>query len=150
MNLRVVSWLLWTSTALIGADLRVSKVVGAPGSASEANVIYSAGDSSVTDLQFDVEFDPAILSVRGVAGPAAEKAQKTINDSSVATDRKRFLVIGLNENVVPDGVLVVLKLSVKSTARPGTYPIKLVNVVGTDKTAKTVPIVGSGGAISVQ
>ena len=75
----------------------------------------------------------------GQQGPQQQRAEPA--------GKIRYLVSALNQNVIGDGALVLLSVQVKNNAS-GSYTLKLSNVAGTDKSAKTIAVTGVNGAVT--
>jgi uncharacterized protein (TIGR03437 family) len=83
-------------------------------------------------------------------GDAARTSGKTLYLWDLAPGQKRFLIVGLNRDPVVDGTLVNLFVSLSPTAPAGSYPLKLLNVLGTDSSAQAVTVEAVDGGITVQ
>jgi hypothetical protein len=117
---------LWLAAVVSpAAELAVERVTTQPGKKIAAQVKFKAEGAAVTALQFDVEYNPAAMTVGGALGPAAEAASKRITITDAAPNRKRVLLWGLNHNNLEDGAVVALTLEVKADASAGDYPLRL-------------------------
>ncbi len=83
-------------------------------------------------------------------GAAARAAAKSLNFWDLAPGQRRFVIAGLNQNPLADGVLANLFANVTSTAPAGAYPLKLLNVVASDPSAQAVAVQTVDGAVTVQ
>ena len=70
---------------------------------------------------------PCYVSAR--EGAAATAAGKGLSSNELSAGKVRYLVAALNQNVIGDGVLVLLSVQVKNNAS-GSYTLKLTNVAG--------------------
>lgn len=82
----------------------------------------------VTSLQADVILPTGITMGSFTAGPALTSAGKSIA-TAANTAGFRFIVSGLNQTPIGDGILGTLQLTLDSTVKPGIYSIGIVNPV---------------------
>jgi Cohesin domain len=101
-------------------------------------VEYRPQGSAVAALQFDLVYDPAVISVSPwwFVGNAAADADKSVVSNDLSEGTIRFAVDG-NENVIGKGSIVELIIVVK-TAQPGPYQIELANAFGMSSDAELV------------
>ena len=98
------------------AQISVAKVNAAPGSSVNAEVQYAAQSSAITGVQFDLSYDASKLAITGTVGYAGINAGKSLTTSDISTGKKRFIVVGLNQNTLSDGVIVMLNISVAAAS----------------------------------
>ncbi|MBZ5723525.1 MAG: hypothetical protein LAP87_00870 [Acidobacteriia bacterium] len=144
--------LLLFTAAWIPAAVRVSlpSQPAAPGSSVVIPVTCSSQDGSASGIQFDLLYDSAAVSIGVTVGDAPRGAGKRLYLADVASGQKRFLIIGLNQDSIPDGALVNLLVHVDSNGASGEYPLTISSVVGTDANGQPVAVVGTGGTLIVQ
>jgi len=121
---------------------------GAPNSSLTITVGYAANGTEATAIQFDLEYNAAVLAVSPTAGSAASNAGKSLSSSQLSTNVLRVMLVGLNPNVIQDGPLVLLNIGIRSGAAAGTYDLKISNISAAIKTGPSV--IGSNGAVTVQ
>jgi uncharacterized protein (TIGR03437 family) len=131
------------------AELSVPASTAAPGTRILLPVSFSSQSSSVTAIQFDLQFDSTVLSLCATAGEGARISKKTLYLWDLAAGQRRFLIVGRNSDTVSDGALVNLVASLSSSAPGGVYPLRLLNVVATDPSAEAVTVNAVSGAITV-
>ena len=68
-------------------------------------------------------------SIRNVALVGHSASGKTLSTSDPAPNRKRFLIVGLNQQVISDGAVVLLSVALNPAAS-GSYPLQLFNLLG--------------------
>jgi hypothetical protein len=122
-------------------------------SANQAGVLNvnlkSAGEA-LTGIQFDIEYDAAVFDVSLENGPAAEQAGKSIQSVALGAGKQRVLIVGLNQNSLSDGVVAVLRVSLKGKAEAGRrYAIGLKSPGGTNRRAESVAVSGRDGVLRV-
>ena len=132
------------------AELSLPTQSTAPGSHRSLPVTFASQSSSVTALQFDLRYDGAALTLSATAGAAALTAAKTLHVRDLAPGRKRFVIAGLNQTSLGDGILINLFANLKSKAPPQTYALKLLNIVAADASAQTVTVHPVDGAVTFQ
>ncbi len=123
-----------------------------PGGSAVVNLTLSARGAELTGLQFDLDFDARTLELEASAGPAASAAGKALHASvpaPAALGRLRYVVIGLNQNVIEDGIIARFTVRVQPQAAVGTYVLRLANVIGTRRDGGTLPLPSSDGSLQV-
>jgi len=147
MNRLLIGFALWV-TATLAAQISMPRVAGREGGSVAADVQFAAEGSQITGLQFDLAFD-ANLTVTGTLGPVGSSAGKTLSTSDLAAGKKRFLVVGLNQSAIGDGVLLSLNISVPSSAGTRQYSLSVSNVAATDKDGMSLSLSATSGAVTV-
>jgi hypothetical protein len=116
-------------------------VVGLPGNTVLTSAEYTAQGAQVAGLQFDVLYNPSALSLSSAqAGSAATLASKSIAFNLESPGDTRFIIFGLNQNVIGNGSVADLKFQVSSTAPAGPYNLSLSGIVGSDASGHAVTI----------
>lgn len=112
--------------------------------------IASASGESVSGVQFDIELaeDVAIVTAMD-AGAAAVAAVKSVSFSKVGTGRYRAIVAGLNQNVIQDGELVLMRLDVGAAPPDGAQPLEITGLVMSDPNGKAVSATAESGTVNV-
>jgi hypothetical protein len=111
--------------------------------------LKSAGEA-LSGVQFDVEFDEAVFDVSLENGPAAEQAGKSLQSASLGEGKRRVLIIGLNQTSLSDGVVAILRASLKGNTEKGrSYSVRITSPAGTDPQAGLVAVSGHDGTITV-
>lgn len=74
--------------------------------------VQGGSEEAVAGLQFDLNFDAANYALHEIIlGPAADQAGKEALYTEAVAGVTRVLVVGMNQNVIPDGVVATLVLS---------------------------------------
>ena len=140
LRIAVIVWLVFAVFTAQAAQITVPSVSAQPGRTVTADVQYAAQGALVTAIQLDLEYDPA-LTVSVTIGSPAAGAGKSLTTSDLSAGKKRILIAGLNQNALPDGVLLSLSISVSSSAgNSAQYPLHISNAAGTDKDGKSVSL----------
>jgi len=149
MLLRVLFTMLFAGASLFAGTLAVGTGVATSSSNATVNVTYTAGGTVATGLQFDLTFDSTVLVVTGTAGSAASSAGKNLQTSPDATNANlmHFMLIGLNQNVIGDGVVVVLNIGVRNATYSGTQTLQISNIAAATTSGPSVT--GTNGTVRV-
>ena len=134
--------LSWTGLAAAASlSFLPDSLVGTPGNTLLSSVVYSSLGAQVAGLQFDVLYDPNALSFSTAqAGSAASLSSKGLRFNTLSPGDTRFLIFGLNQNVIGDGRVADLTFQVALNAPAGPHNLALSGIVGADPNANNVPI----------
>jgi hypothetical protein len=69
--------------------------------------------------------------------------------ADLSSNRKRMLIVGPNQNQIPDGTLFNLFVNVNGSAPPGSYPLIISAIVGTNPNGGPTSVLGLAGARTV-
>jgi len=106
--------------------------------------------NSVSAVQFDLEYDNATFDIALVVADSVRVSGKDLYVAELSPNRKRILVVGLNQNVIPDGVLFRTFVNVRPEAATGTYSLAIIQPVASDSTGGAVSLSTTPGVITVQ
>lgn len=120
----------------------------AMGATAEIPFYWTPGSAKAAGMQFDATFPPGVSFVSVSPGPSAIAAEKFVQTSTV-NGATRFLVIGINQNILGPGVLVKVAVRAAGNAPMGAAPVLFTNASGTDKNGSDVAISGVAGQITV-
>lgn len=141
---------------LIGASAAFSAVVSVaagsspPGGSIILPISFVSEGSSVSAVQFDLEYDSSVMSLDITLGDIARTSGKSLYIADVISNQKRFVLCGLNQTPIPDGIAVNLFINLTTDAAPGVYPLQLSNIVGATPAGEYAQINGADGLASVQ
>ncbi len=110
---------------------------------------YEGATPNISATSSDIGFDAAVLAnPRAVIGPAGTVAVKNVVVSSPLAGLFRVALIGLNQNILQDGIVVFVTFTVNAGVPPGT--ITLTNTPSaTDPAGNPVVVLGSPGTIQL-
>jgi uncharacterized protein (TIGR03437 family) len=145
----VVYWLLGAPGALAG-QLALPVAPATPGTRLILPVAFTSQDGSIAGLQFDVQYDSAAMSVAAAADDAAATSGKSLYQAGLAPNKRRFLIVGPNQNPIPNGTPINLLVYLNPNASGGSYPLIFSNIVATDRYGLAEPASGVDGAVTVQ
>lgn len=137
--------------ALVGsaAELSIGSAVLSADKPATLNVTLASGGAALAGVQFDIEYDARALDVTVQAGPAATDAGKTLQSAPLQAGRRRIIIVGFNQNSIPDGVVATIQVSQKDkTAAVGASGVKIRGLVGTTGQGQTVAIAGQDGGVT--
>jgi uncharacterized protein (TIGR03437 family) len=150
MFLRALFTMLFAGASLFAGTLAVGTGVASGSSNATVNVTYTAGGTAATSLQFELTFDSTVLLVTGTGGSAASSAGKSLQTSQpdpANANTMRFMLFGLNQNVIGDGVVVVLNIGVRNASYSGTLTLQISNIVAATTSGPSVT--GTNGTVKV-
>ena len=151
MFIRVHPWLiLFALTAAPCAQLSLPAASAPTGSSLLLPISFASQSASVTAIQFDLQYDPAVLSLTATPGDTARAAGKSLYLWQLYPGLWRFFIVGLNQTAFADGALVNLFAVVSPVATPDTYPVQLLNIVASDPSAQPVTVTEPDGSLAVQ
>ncbi len=130
--------------------MRIANAEGSPGGAATVSFLLE-NVVALSALQFDIAFDPDVLTVTGAAaGPRAPGLEATLNtDNGFA----RVVLIDLDGNgriAAGDGVVATVTVEVAAAAPVGPSALLVSNATAVNAAATTVPIGSSDGTFTVR
>src|ERR1051326_3667040 len=131
------------------ATLTLPTRTSPPGASVIFPVSFQSPLCAVAGIQFDLDYDSAVLTLTAVAGDAARVTGKSIYLADIAPNRKRFLLGGLNQTPSAAGTLLTLFVAIRSNAPDGAYPLKLSSVLATDPGGQPALILAYDGLLTV-
>jgi len=134
-----------------GALLSAGTVSAEAGAAAAMPVTLAAETGEeISVVQFTLEFDVSVLTLAELMiGPAAESAEKDINSNVLEPGVVRVIIAGLNQNAIPDGVLVEAVFDVDAQAPPGLHMVAPANLSLSDPFGIEVPGEPESGGVMV-
>jgi len=121
----------------------------APGSSIVLPLAFDPSGEGISGVQFDVQFDNTAMSLVAVPGDSARNSGKQIYEADQAPNVKRFLIIGLNTNLMSSGALLNFFVNLNPNAASGVYSLHFSNVVATDPYGGAAGLVSADGAVTV-
>src|SRR5580698_3517438 len=137
--------LLLSATFAFPSQIVLPGQSATPGASILDQMTFASQGSSVSGVQFDVEYDNSALSLAATLAPAVSTSSKTLYAVDLAPNKKRFLIIGLNQSLIPDGALINLVVNISPSAPAATYALALSNVCGTGPSGNATPVAGIDG-----
>jgi hypothetical protein len=112
-------------------------------------VTFASRLSSVAGVQFDLQYDSSVLTLTATVGDAVRNSGKILNVADLAPNHRRFLIWGLNQNPLVDGVLINLFAFVSPSASGGMSTLHISNVLGTDPSGLSTTVLNTSGVLTV-
>jgi len=115
--------LLFCSSCCFGqVSLALSSATVQPGSATTLNLTATSGGTA-SAIEWTLVTTADVTSVQTAAGPSASAAGKTLS-----CNNKICLLAGTNMNVIPDGVIATVRLTLSPSATEGSEAVQLTNI----------------------
>jgi hypothetical protein len=106
--------------------------------------------AQVSGLNFDLTYDNNRLDVISVTtGPAAAAANKGVSTGSIDNMPIKVIIAGLNQDVIPDGIVAYVNINVLPSANPGASSLALSNAAASDPGGAGVALSLSNGSFTV-
>ena len=119
-------------------------VIDAEGRAS-VDIQYVSGHWQAAALQLDIVYPGHTVELLVSPGDAINSSEKSISAAEPQPFVRRVIIVGMNRNPIPSGVLATLKFQFRPEILPGQFPIELKNVMGsTSEGAGILPQVING------
>jgi uncharacterized protein (TIGR03437 family) len=140
-----------TPHALLGAPalVSVSSQTAAPGSSVILLVAFQSNGEAVGGVQFDIQYDNSAMSLFANLGDAAKNSGKLLYEVDLAPNIRRFLIVGLNSNLIASGTLISLFVNLSPNAPVGVSPLAISNGAGADPAGVPAAVASSDGAVTV-
>ncbi len=110
---------------------------------------YGGAAPNISATSNDIGFDTALLeNPRAAIGPAGTAAAKNVVANNLSAGVFRVGVLGINQNIIQDGIVANVTFTVKAGVSPGN--ITLTNTPGAaDAAGNPVTVAGVAGSINV-
>lgn len=131
------------------ATLSLSNPSAAPGASLILPLDFASRSSSITGLQFDLQYDNSAVTVSTTVAAAVRASGKGLYVTDLAPNQKRFLFVGLNGSRIPDGPLINLFVGVSPHTQAGSYRLQFSNVIATDASGQPIAVEAADGTLSI-
>lgn len=130
----------FAARCISGAVLSIPNQLASPGQTIQATLSFSSEGSSVGAIQFDIEWDSGI-GVQTAVKSSVRESTKRLYNSAPAQSVMRCLVVGVNQNVLPDGELLQVFLTVAPNTQTGVKQVRIARAmaVSVDGTNVSIP-----------
>jgi uncharacterized protein (TIGR03437 family) len=132
------------------AQVSLPDQTATPGSSLLLPVVLDSKSATISGVQFDVEYDNTAITLIATLGDAAKNAGKLLYEADMAPNRRRFVIVGLNPKLIPNGNLLNLFVNLNGSTSPGPLPLSFSNTAGTDPYGVFVFVAGVDGTVTVQ
>jgi uncharacterized protein (TIGR03437 family) len=145
----LAAWLGLMSGAF-SSELSLLNQSAAPGTSIVIPVMFTSESSFISGVQFDVQYDSAAMSLNATVGDPGRYSYKNLYVADLPASTKRFLMFGLNQNTIADGVLINLFVNLNPTISTGLYSLTLSNLAATGPDGNLISLTGIDGTVTVQ
>ena len=129
------------------AVVAVGTVRGVPGSELDLEVRFRAGQEDVSGIQNDLRFDVQVAIASCRANADLDKGLSGFRTFGTVL---RAVIIGIDAvPLLDDVVLYTCRVEVAADASPGTYPLRISNLIGADPKGGRIQVTGADGAVVV-
>lgn len=142
------TWATAATATLVAGEVNMSP----DGQSAVLPVSLSApAGQRVAALQFDVEFNPAVLEIPAkggiVEGAVTKAAGKQVNCSALSPGKMRVLIVGFNQETIANGDVAVLQFAMKRAIEREVEPVCLRNALLSDPNGSRVSEESRDGGI---
>lgn len=123
-------------------------VAGHPGETVTLPILFVPSFFNATAIEADVVI-PEKLTISSVSPGAATIAAQKIVSTNTVNGVERFLVFGLNQNIIQQGEVILLTINIPSTTPVGQYPIVIDNPVASDANGDPILMSVMSGILEV-
>jgi uncharacterized protein (TIGR03437 family) len=149
-GLLIVAACFVSTPAATSSQVSLSNQSAAPGTSVLIPVVFASQGDSISGFQFDLQYDNAALSLSATLADSARNAEKSLYVADMAPNKKRFVIVGLNQNLINDGTLINFFANLNQSVAGGVYAFELSNLAATDPYGNPISIAGTDGIVSVQ
>lgn len=139
-----------TSGDLIAAQqpqISIPTVITDPGDTYSAIVRYSPQTAHASAIQFDLAYNRTVFKITASAGNAVSAVSKNMSTVVLPNGAIRFLIFGLNQDVITGGDLVNLQIKVSAKATLRRYILAFSNVRASGPAGRSISIGSTPGKI---
>lgn len=122
---------------------------GSPGQPVTTSFSFTSEGMTISALQFDLEWDPA-LDVKVVLGKQLRQSAKFLYTAQVGTRSLRCLIASAARDPLPDGELLILFLIIDANASPGLAQVRVNNTSASGPDGKAVPLGSFPANVQIQ
>jgi uncharacterized protein (TIGR03437 family) len=142
--------LLWGMAACLSAQqLTLGTVSKGAGQTASLSVQLATAGVGISALQFDLLYNPNVLTITPVLGAMASAAGKSMSTNSVAANDLRVLIVGFNQTLIGNGDVTDLTIQIAANATPGSYPLAFSAQSASNPSGASIALGATNGAITV-
>lgn len=132
------------------ATLSLSAGSSAPGGSVSLSLNLASSGTSVAGAEWTLNYSTAdFASINITAGSSVTAASKQLSCSNPAAGQYVCLVSGLNQDLIPDGVLATAVLNVASTSTSTSSNISVGGPSATDPNGASISTTGTGSIVTI-
>jgi hypothetical protein len=140
------------SGAAQAGSLSLSSGSGAPGANVTLSVVFQSNGTLPAAMQWDLTYSSSdLIPAAGTfytTGAAASSAGKSVTCRLVSPGDVRCLAFGMNTTAIASGGIATITFQIASTTDT-SVPVSLVNMAAADAGGNPVPVVGTGGTVTI-
>jgi len=145
---RLGALVLLACNGAVAATLSAPPGIAHAGQSLVIPTTFTASGSAIAGIQFDIGWNlPLRLTV--TIGDQLRQSTKLLFTNPIGGGL-RCLIVGLNQDQLPDGELLRLQVGVDASAIPGTATITFSNVMATTPDGKSASVSSSSVSIIIQ
>jgi hypothetical protein len=120
---------------------------GQPGATLRVPVFFAAESGAVSAIQFDL-VHPSTVSLAGIEN-APQAAGKDLYTADINQTRKRFVIVGFNATLLPNGDLVDLSVNIPPDIGAGNLTLQFANIFATSPDGTAVGVSSADALITI-
>ena len=133
-----------------GAVLSIPDQALRSGDVAIGAISFSSEGQAISGLQFDIEWDAGI-DVQTSVGALVGQSSKTLQQLASSGNRGvRCLIVGMNQNLIPDGEVLRVYLFAAPATAPGTLHLRISNAAAVSTDGQAVAIQSVAVNVQVQ
>jgi len=136
--------------SILGSELSltVGNVMAHPGQSFALPISWIEGSIPAVAMQFDVMIPPGMTVTAVNAGDAAMAAGKSVQSNRI-DNRRRIVVLGINQNPIKTGQIAILTMDSLPSSPVGNYMVTLSSMSIVDESSHDILVTGWSGQISL-
>lgn len=131
------------------AGLSAATQSASPGQTITVPLLFSAAGAGVAGIQFDLSW-PSAIHLNIAPGAQLRDSSKLLFSNQSNGGALRCLIIGSNQDLLPDGELLRLLIGVDPAAAAGDTAVDITQIVASTPEGETVPVEDASISINVQ
>ncbi len=113
-------------------------------------ILTVSSTERVSAMQFDIEYSASLVEMTSInAGDAVISAQKQLSYNRIQPGKVRIVIVGLNQNIIPSGVIAEVQWTVCKSAFAANTEIKITNPVLSTPQGTQVPVTTSNWSLII-
>jgi uncharacterized protein (TIGR03437 family) len=131
------------------AGLSATTQSARPGQTITVPLLFSAAGAGVSGIQFDLS-SPSAIHLNISPGAQLRDSSKLLFTNQLNGGALRCLIVGSNQDLLPDGELLRLLIEVDPDAALGDTAVEITQIVASTPDGETVPVESSSISMNVQ
>ena len=131
------------------AGLSAATQTASPGQTITVPLLFSAAGAALAGIQFDLSW-PSTIHLNIAPGAQLRDSSKLLFSNQFNGGAVRCLIVGLNQDLLPDGELLRLLIEVDPAAAPGDTAVEITQVIASTPDGEAVPAEDVSMSLNVQ